>query len=152
MFTVTNFAVAHLRQMDWNAEARTGLLRLPDPWAVVRLWAQHPAYTLWYAEAPQVCVGCVEPWGRVGELWAVMSRHCATWTVSLQRRLLTTMQGLLERQIVTRRLRRVHATARKQAHASRRLLRALGFQQCSVWPCYGPQGETLVWYVRYHWE
>lgn len=132
--------------MQVNQEGHMGLYQMPNPGAIAATWESYPSWTLWWGDIPLISMGCLLPWGHLGELWAVVSAHA----VQYARVVLETCRAFVDTQVQKYCLRRVQTNARKRSPQGRRLCRALGLRQCGVWPHYGPRGDAVVWFVR-HW-
>lgn len=138
---VTPFAAADY--IEAHAAIHTGD-DFVDRAAVARYYAAHPGYTARLDGQLLACAGIIVHWPGLGTAWAVWTPLGQRYALRIHRAVLAEMAGIVE----TYGLRRVQADVMADNAAAVKWVQALGFEEESYMPAYGPSGEGAWRYRR----
>ena len=142
---IETFKQEHILSMTPREPDASQAASLKDYVAAATLYAENgPAFTGFVGEIPIAVAGIMIPWPGLGTAWSFTTPQVAAFPCTFHR----AVKRKIEEIAKERNLRRLQMDVPQSHTVSRRWVLRLGFQSEGAMPCYGPDGETWIRFVR----
>lgn len=102
------------------------------------------ALTVFIDERPALCIGIIDIWDGLGEVWIVVSNEITQRPVSIARG----MRELLAEYFEYGGYRRIQSNVRADWDTARRFAKFVGMKEEGLMPSFGPDGADYVRFAK----
>ena len=102
------------------------------------------ALTVFIDNQPAMCVGIIDIWDGLGEVWIVVSNAIESRPVSVARGMRELLDGYFEQGGD----RRIQSNVRADWATARRFAKFVGMKEEGLMPSFGPEGADYVRYAK----